>query len=65
MIAWYYGDKEQLQQIEGLALEETVIDLILDKAQVDEKETSYEEALKPIEKLEAKPRKNQKESRRA
>ena len=54
VIAWYYGDKEQLQQIEGLALEETVIDLILDKAQVDEKETNYEEALKPIEKVEAK-----------
>lgn len=57
VIAWYYGDKEQLQQIEGLALEETVIDLILDKAQVAEKETSYEEALKPVEKLEQKPAK--------
>ncbi len=57
VIAWYYGDNEQLQQIEGLALEETVIDLILDKAQVTEKETSYEEALKPVEKPEQKPAK--------
>ena len=55
VIAWYYGDQEQLQQIEGLALEETVIDLILDKAQVAKKETSYEEALKPVQKPEKKP----------
>ncbi len=52
VIAWYYNVQEQLQQIEGLALEETVIDLILDKAQVNEKETSYEEALKPVEAVE-------------
>lgn len=60
VVAWYYGEKEQLQQIEGLALEESVIDLILDKAQVDEKTTSYEEALKPIEQLTQEPEKKSK-----
>ncbi len=51
VIAWYYKETEQLQQIEGAALEENVIDLILEKARVNEKQTSYEEALKPIEKI--------------
>lgn len=50
VIAWYYSENEQLQQIEGMALEESAIDLILDKAQVNEKKTSYEEALRPVEK---------------
>ena len=50
VVAWYYNESEQLQQIEGMALEESAIDLILGKAQVDEKKTSYEEALKPVEK---------------
>jgi len=50
VIAWYYSENEQLQQIEGMALEESAIDLILDKAQVNEKKTSYEEALRPAEK---------------
>ncbi|MDG2091040.1 MAG: trigger factor [Gammaproteobacteria bacterium] len=60
VVAWYYSESEQLQQIEGMALEESVIDLILDKAKVDEKQTSYEEALKPIEKLEQEPEKKAK-----
>jgi len=50
VIAWYYSDKEQMAQIEVMALEESVIDLILEKAKVEEKSTSYEEALKPVEK---------------
>ena len=60
VVAWYYGESEQLQQVEGMALEESVIDLILDKAKVDEKQTSYEEALKPIEKPLPKPEKKAK-----
>jgi trigger factor len=57
VIAWYYKENEQLQQIEGMALEESAIDFILDKAQVVEKKTSYDEALKPIEKTAAKSKK--------
>lgn len=53
VIAWYYNDKEQMAQIETMALEETVIDLILDQAKVTEKDTSYEEALRPVEKQSA------------
>jgi trigger factor len=47
VIKWYYGDKEQLANIEAMALEEAVIDLILDSAKITETNVSYEEALKP------------------
>lgn len=47
VISWYYSNKEQLAQVEAMALEEAVIDHILSKAQVTETACSYEEALKP------------------
>ena len=47
VITWYYSNKEQLAQVEAMALEEAVIDLILTKAKVTEVPGSYEEALKP------------------
>jgi trigger factor len=47
VITWYYSNKEQLAQVEAMALEEAVIDLILTKAKVTEVAGSYEEALKP------------------
>jgi trigger factor len=47
VINWYYSNKEQLAQVEAMALEEAVIDLILGNAKVTEKACSYEEALKP------------------
>ncbi|MEY4643047.1 MAG: hypothetical protein RLZZ227_3041 [Pseudomonadota bacterium] len=47
VITWYYSNKDQLAQVEAMALEEAVIDLILGQAKVTEKACSYEEALKP------------------
>ncbi|HTR00416.1 MAG TPA: trigger factor [Candidatus Acidoferrum sp.] len=47
VVKWYYSNKEQLAQIEAMALEEAVIDHILSKAQVNETSCSYEDALKP------------------
>ncbi len=47
VITWYYSNKDQLAQVEAMALEEAVIDLILSKAQVTDAACSYEEALKP------------------
>ena len=43
---FYKGNKEQRAQLEALALEEQVVDLILDKAKVNEKVSSYEEVIK-------------------
>ena len=48
VVNWYYGNKDQLAQVEAMALEEAVIDHILSKAKVNETACSYEEALKPV-----------------
>lgn len=48
VVKWYYSNKDQLAQIEAMALEEAVIDHILGKAKVTESTCSYEEALKPV-----------------
>ncbi|MGV3592488.1 MAG: trigger factor [Gammaproteobacteria bacterium] len=47
VITWYYSNKDQLAQVEAMALEEAVIDHILTNAKVTETACSYEEALKP------------------
>ena len=52
VIKWYYSDKEQLANIEAMALEDAVIDMVIDKAKVTESSVSYEEALKPAAKPE-------------
>jgi trigger factor len=49
VVKWYYSDKEQLANIEAMALEEAVIELVLEAAKVKESSVSYEEALKPPE----------------
>jgi trigger factor len=48
VVKWYYSNKDQLAQIEAMALEEAVIDHILGKAQVTELGCAYEDALKPV-----------------
>jgi len=47
VVKWYYSDKNQLANIEALALEEAVIDLVVNGAKVTEANVNYEEALKP------------------
>jgi trigger factor len=47
VVDWYYSNEQQLSQIENMVLEDQVVDLILGKAQVNETEISYEEAIKP------------------
>jgi trigger factor len=41
MIAWYYSDKKRLARFESLALEEQVVDFIIERAQVTEKAHCY------------------------
>ena len=48
VVKWYYSDKEQLANVEAMALEDAVIDLVLNAAKVKELSVSYEEALKPL-----------------
>jgi len=49
VVKWYYSNKDQLAQVEAMAMEEAVIDHILAAAKVTETECSYEDALKPAE----------------
>ena len=49
VVNWYYGDQEQLANVEAMVLEESVIEHILDSAEVNEVNTDYEDALKPVE----------------
>lgn len=53
VIKWYYSNKDQLATVESMALEEAVIDMIAEAADVTELECSYEEALKPAANTEA------------
>jgi len=47
VIDWYYGNREQLQGIESVVLEDQVVEHLLAGAKVSEKAATYEEALKP------------------
>lgn len=43
VINWYYGNKEQLSQIENLVLEEQVVDWVLEQVKVEQEQTSFSE----------------------
>jgi trigger factor len=47
VIDWYYGNRQQLQGVEAMVLEEQVVEKLLEQAKVSEQPCSYEEALKP------------------
>ncbi len=45
VVNYYYGNEEQLQQVQSLVIEETVVEKILAQAQVSENNCSYEDVL--------------------
>lgn len=47
VINWYYGNKEQLATIESAVIEDQVFDYIIDSAQVNNKQATYQEIIKP------------------
>lgn len=49
VIAWYYKNDQQLNEVRSVVLEEQVVDTVLQKATVTDKSVSYEEAVKPAE----------------
>ncbi len=49
VVAWYYKNEQQLNEVRSVVLEEQVVDTVLQKAQVTDKQVSYEEAVKPAE----------------
>lgn len=49
VVAWYYKNEQQLNEVRSVVLEEQVVDTVLQKAKVTDKAVSYEEAVKPAE----------------
>jgi trigger factor len=49
VVAWYYKNDQQLNEVRSVVLEEQVVDTVLQKASVTDKSVSYEEAVKPVE----------------
>jgi trigger factor len=49
VVAWYYKNDQQLNEVRSVVLEEQVVDTVLQKAKVTDKTVSYEEAVKPAE----------------
>jgi trigger factor len=47
VVNWYYGNKEQLQQVEAVVLEDQVVEHILSQAQVSDTPAKYEDVLRP------------------
>lgn len=47
VINWYKSNPQQLQQIEGMVIEETVVENLLEKSQLSEETLSYQEVLTP------------------
>ncbi|GLX81330.1 trigger factor [Thalassotalea eurytherma] len=47
VIKYYNENKEMLQQMQNVALEEQAVEFVLDKAKVTEKETSFKEIMNP------------------
>lgn len=49
VVAWYYKNEQQLDEVRSVVLEEQVVDTVLSKAKVTDKQVSYEDAVKPVE----------------
>ncbi|MDB6062132.1 MAG: trigger factor [Verrucomicrobiaceae bacterium] len=46
VISWYFGNRQQLQSVEAMVIEDQVVAFLLESAKVSEKPCNYEEALK-------------------
>ena len=49
VLSYYKSNKDMMNQIASLALEEQVVDQLLSSAKVSEVEVSYEDAIKPAQ----------------
>lgn len=47
VVNWYYGNQEQLQQVQAVVLEDQVVEYILGQAQVSDAAANYEDVLRP------------------
>jgi trigger factor len=47
VVNYYYGNQQQLQQVESMVIEDMVVEHIMSKAKVVEKDSTYDEVLAP------------------
>ncbi len=47
VINYYYGNQQQLQQVEAMVVEDAIVESLLEVATVTDKDSSYEEVLAP------------------
>lgn len=47
VINYYYGNKQQMEQVEAVVLEDAVVDLIIEKGQCSEEKKSFDEVMNP------------------
>ncbi len=47
VVNYYYGNQQLLAGVESVVLEDQVVDYVISKANVEEKDSSYEEVIKP------------------
>jgi trigger factor len=45
VVRWYFSDKERLAEVEGMVLEQNVVDLVLSKAKVSDKALAFDELM--------------------
>ena len=43
VVNWYYSQPERLAEVEGMVLEESVVDWVLDQVQLEAKSVSFDE----------------------
>lgn len=51
VVSWYYGNEEQLKQVESLVLEDQTIDAVLAEASITDEDVSYEDAVRPADQV--------------
>ena len=49
VINWYYGDKERLAEVEMLVLEDGVVNWIMARAQVHEKQFAFDDLMNKVQ----------------
>ena len=49
VVSWYMQNEQQLAEIQSVVLEEQVVDTVLQKAKVTDKQVAYEDAVKPAQ----------------
>ncbi|MCP5201361.1 MAG: trigger factor [Gammaproteobacteria bacterium] len=49
VVKWYYDNPQQLQQVEGICLEDEVVNWVAERAQVIEESTTFDALMNPVQ----------------